>query len=180
MLDFFKHQKQALDEVKGYNGKYLITTNGEVYSCNTHKWLKLSVHNGKLPYYYVTLSMNGKTKKHLIHRLVAETFIDNPDNLPQVNHKDGDPKNNNINNLEWVSNAENTQHAYKNKLRKEKVIWVFDGLETVPLMALCKKLNLNYKKTWYRLKILKWNINDALNFKGGGQYVVCETVRTSE
>lgn len=53
-----------------------------------------------------------------IHRLVAQTFISNPDNLPQVNHKDGNKKNNNINNLEWCTNLYNQKHAWENSLHK--------------------------------------------------------------
>lgn len=51
-----------------------------------------------------------------IHRLVAQTFIPNPDNLPQINHKDGNKLNNSIDNLEWCTNLYNQQHAWKNKL----------------------------------------------------------------
>ena len=53
-----------------------------------------------------------------IHRLVAQTFIPNPNNLPQVNHKDGNKLNNNINNLEWCTNLYNQRHAWKNGLHK--------------------------------------------------------------
>lgn len=74
--------------------------------------LKQTKHNGKQPYFYVTLSKEHKTKKILVHRLVAEAFIDNPECKPQVNHKDGNVHNNKVSNLEWVTNAENTQHAY--------------------------------------------------------------------
>ena len=55
-----------------------------------------------------------------MHRLVAQTFVSNPNNLPQVNYKDGNKLNNNINNLEWVTNAQNTQHGYNNNLYHSK------------------------------------------------------------
>lgn len=60
----------------------------------------------------------GIDKGLFIHRLIAETFIPNPDKLPQVNHKDGNKKNNNINNLEWCTNLYNQQHAWANCLHK--------------------------------------------------------------
>ena len=59
----------------------------------------------------MALCKNGKVKNRMIHRLVAEHFIDNPDNKPQVNHKDGNRKNPNMNNLEWMTCSENHSHA---------------------------------------------------------------------
>lgn len=64
-------------------------------------------------YLKIGLSKNGKNYKKRVHRLVAEAFIPNPHNLPQVNHKDGNPKNNSITNLEWCTNQENKSHAMK-------------------------------------------------------------------
>jgi hypothetical protein len=65
------------------------------------------VHNG---YLQVKFSIDGNKFQPLVHRLIAETFIPNPNKLPQVNHKDGNPKNNFIENLEWCTAAENSQH----------------------------------------------------------------------
>lgn len=56
-----------------------------------------------MPYKQVVLYKNKKHKTVAVHRLVAEAFIPNPDNLPQVNHKDENPSNNNVNNLEWCT-----------------------------------------------------------------------------
>ena len=63
----------------------------------------------------VVLSKDGSKKGFLVHRLVAEAFIPNPDNLPEVNHKDRDRSNNKVANLEWISSEDNKAHAHINK-----------------------------------------------------------------
>lgn len=67
-------------------------------------------------YYQVVWRENGKRKYVRVHRLIAETLLPNPNNLPQVDHKDGNKLNNALSNLEWVSNAENTQRGYNSGL----------------------------------------------------------------
>ncbi len=71
-------------------------------------------------YLGVILSKQSKTTNHLIHRLVAEAFIPNPNNLPEVNHKDGNKLNNTVSNLEWCSSSDNLYHAYKLGLKHKK------------------------------------------------------------
>lgn len=66
--------------------------------------------NGK--YLAVSATIGGKQKHYYVHRLLGEAFIPNPDDKPHINHKDGNGRNNNIENLEWVTPSENTQHAY--------------------------------------------------------------------
>lgn len=77
-------------------------------------------------YLKVGLSVDGIHKYYLVHRLVAQAFIPNPNNLPQVNHIDGNKLNNHVDNLEWVSSYENQQHAVKNGLRPLKKINQYD------------------------------------------------------
>ena len=69
-------------------------------------------------YLIIQLYKQGKRKTKAIHRLVANAFIDDPLNKPQVNHKDGNKQNNNISNLEWCTQSENNFHAYKMGLKK--------------------------------------------------------------
>lgn len=72
---------------------------------------------GKNGYVRVELWSKGKGQKYLIHRLLAQSFIPNPEGKPQVNHIDGNPQNNNLTNLEWVTQSENQLHAYRTGLQ---------------------------------------------------------------
>lgn len=96
-------------KIKNYEN-YLIYDNGDILNLNTKKILNGSI--GENGYKYYRLSKDGKKKMFYAHRLIAETFIDNPKNLPIVNHIDGNKLNNNINNLEWVSCSDNTKHFH--------------------------------------------------------------------
>ena len=87
------------------NSNYYITEFGNVYNSKTHKVLNWC-DNGT-GYMYVTLLINGKRKNYTIHRLVAEAFVSNPNNLPTVNHIDGNKTNNNVENLRWLTHKEN-------------------------------------------------------------------------
>lgn len=91
---------------------YMIDENGNILNLNTNKYLKGSI--GENGYKYYRLSKNNQKKMFYAHRLVAETFINNPNNLPIVNHIDGNKLNNNIENLEWVSYSDNTKHWHNN------------------------------------------------------------------
>lgn len=89
-----------------------------------YKPLILKASLGKRGYYEIKLSVNYTSKVKKIHRLIAEYFIDNPENKPQVNHIDGNKLNNDILNLEWVNNRENSCHKVKNSNCTSKFIGV--------------------------------------------------------
>lgn len=116
----------SFGRVKRLDRKYVSSRSGRLVS-QSERILKPVGSD----YLHVTLSKNGTHKDKAIHRLVAEAFIPNPNNLPQVNHKDCNKHNNKVENLEWVSAKENTYHAYQNKLNPiDKIDLVAANVET--------------------------------------------------
>ena len=100
-------------DIKGYEGYYAITSCGKVWSYRRKQFLKpRSVGSG---YLSVMLCVNGSKKEAYVHRLVAEAYIPNPDNLPQVNHLDENKTKNNVNNLEWCSAKYNANYGTRNE-----------------------------------------------------------------
>ena len=101
--------------MKRFRGtKYVVFRDGTVMNYNTKKVLTQSDLGNR--YNRVNLSINGKQVRMYVHRLVAEVYLDNPENKKQVNHIDGNRYNNNVDNLEWCTRKENMEHAKKNGL----------------------------------------------------------------
>ena len=95
-------------DIKGFED-YQITDDGRVWSKKNKRYLKLQKTTPG--YCKVSLSKNGNVYQKQVHRLVAETFISNPDNLPQVNHRDEDKTNNRVENLEYCSKEYNMNYG---------------------------------------------------------------------
>jgi hypothetical protein len=114
-------------DINGYEGLYAVTVTGEVYAYP--KWRRkegrymkqriLANNTDRFrPHVQKTVCLYKEGKRHgkLVHRLVAEAFIPNPDAKPDINHIDGDSLNNNVENLEWATKSENMRHAQKTGL----------------------------------------------------------------
>lgn len=100
--------------VSGYENLYEVSNKGRVRGILRGTMLKPFV--SKFGYEIVSLSKDGKAKKFQVHRLVATEFVSNPDELPVVDHIDGDKRNNSSDNLEWCTAQENTRRAFDNGL----------------------------------------------------------------
>lgn len=105
-------QDIELKDIPGYEGLYAISKNGEVYSYKTNKFFKPS--KTKDGYLKVALRNNNKAYYYRVHKLVAMTYLDNPENLKETNHKDFNRQNNCLDNLEWVSHDDNILHSKVN------------------------------------------------------------------
>lgn len=141
-------------KIKDYEN-YSVSNFGNVKNDITNKKIYLNDKGGN--YLTVNLSKNGKIKRFYVHRLVAQSFIENKDNKLEVNHKDGNKHNNYYTNLEWVTRSENMVHALKNNLiDTSKISKAHTG-----------KIKYNYKVYSYNLKTkeikIHNNIHDLFN-----------------
>ena len=102
-----------MKDIKGYEGIYGITSCGRVWSYRRKRSLEPGTN--RYGYLYVNLHKDGKAKSYVIHRLVAEAYIPNSENLPQVNHKDENKANNCLQNLEWCDCKYNNNYGTRNE-----------------------------------------------------------------
>jgi len=149
---------------------YKITVDGKIYSTKRTKVPKLlKTPRDRYGYFKITLLQNGIRYYKTVHRLVAETYLENPNNLPQVNHIDGNKLNNNVDNLEWCTNLYNMRHAHSNglidynkisgincyisNLTQENVIQIRVMVkQEIPYKIIAKKFNIS-KSTISRIKL---------------------------
>lgn len=141
-------------DIKGYDGLYQVSNLGRVKSLKRKVWngkkyytipekpLKLGF-NGR--YYHVRLSKAGAVKIYVVHKLVAEAFIPNPNNHPVINHKDENKTNNNVDNLEWCSIKYNCNYGNRNNTLRKK-IYQYD-------------LQGNFIKEWCGMRVASRELN---------------------
>lgn len=181
-------------DIKGYEGYYKVSNLGRVksverlisynhsisgYITRTFPEKILYPRAAKNGYMKVTLSTQDKgAKKFTIHRLVAEAFIENPEDKPTVNHKDGNKENNKVDNLEWSTISENIKHAYNSNLMKSydkgrdsirKKIDMFDLQGNLiktfdSIKEACEELSLTRNRLKQRL--------EGRNYKENENYIV--------
>lgn len=167
--------------VKGFEGWYEVSNTGSV------RGLDRVLNNGKSDYIYpgkvlktkiassgyvhISLSKNMKEKWFGVHRLVALSFINNPNNLPIVNHINGIKNDNRVENLEWVTHSENTKHAVKiglkkgvmgekshyAKLRESDIIEIRSLYGTITQREIAKKFDVTYQQINKIVKRQNWN-----------------------
>ena len=106
-------------DIKGYEGRYAITSCGRVWSYLRQRFLR----PGNIYHGYLSVGLyneSGKRKMHLIHRLVAEAYIPNPNGYDTVDHIDFNNQNNNVNNLRWISRADNIKRQPKRQVQANR------------------------------------------------------------
>ena len=131
-------------DIKEYEGLYQVSNLGNIKSLRRNKLIKYSKDNKG--YLRTSLAKNGINRTVKVHRIVAQAFINNDENKPQVNHKNGNKTDNNVENLEWVSNQENQNHSWNTGLRKKgKEHWSYGKIPPQLAKVIgCGKNNPNY------------------------------------
>lgn len=143
-MEFFKKYFSEVEDcyVREFGKGFLIAENGKIirikyWNKDVYEYVTQTKHNG-----YLVVGILGK--QYRVHRLIAQAFIPNPENKPQVNHKDGNKLNNNIENLEWCTAKENIRHSWENGLSYKR--FGKENDKTKPIIQY--DLNGNIIKIW--------------------------------
>lgn len=124
-------EREIWKDVEGYEGLYQVSNFGRLKRLNYKNSGKdkiLKAKNHPQGYLFNPLWKNGKRKNYFIHRLVAMAFLDNPNDYPEVNHKDENQANNKVENLEWCTSSYNTK--YSRKKHPERYLTSYKGKRT--------------------------------------------------
>jgi len=155
---YFVMEKQVY--INGCKTDYSVTYEGVIYSKKYGKKYPISYNTINGGYNVAYLYIESKRYDLLVHRIVGNAFVENPENKPQINHIDGDKQNNCANNLQWVTQSENIKHAYDTKLmhRTHENIWNSllneDQVKEIRIMLL--------NKTKQRLIAKKFNVGETI------------------
>lgn len=154
-------------DIPGYEGIYQVSTKGRVRSFWKKEPHILKQTLTTTGYKKVELYKDKKRKTYKVHRLVALAFILNSENKPNINHKDGNPLNNTVENLEWCTQKENVEHAIKTGLKKVYKFEIKELKELYKIYGL-KKIAKMYNTSFVPIKKTLKNNNIPIK-KGGAQ-----------
>lgn len=169
------HEKTDWVAIPGTNNMYFANRLGEIKSIlfiggkTRVRILKPVLKEGR----YLTINLGSKNRNHYVHRIIAKTFLPNPLNLPAVNHKDFNRENNSVSNLEWVTNSQNSKHAYENgrtglpkivsgekngnsKLKSKDIKKIRELEGVIPTREIAKKFNITFSYVRNVQKRRKW------------------------
>lgn len=161
---------ENMKPIPGYEEFYLASRDGKIYSKRYNKFLKPAVTKDG----YKQVSLVGNNKKqytYKVHRLIAMTFLDNPDNLPEVNHKDFNRLNNFVSNLEWCSHYDNVKHSrecgnYDCIYKQTRKAYVFTNVFSGKSFTI-----LGFKQLLKQLHITPANSGIIYKYANTGDYV---------
>ena len=150
-------------DIRGYEGHYQVSNFGRVKSLKYGREIILKPGKNGGGYSCVALSKNGHLQTYVVHRLVAQAFLPNPDNLPQVDHLNEIKTDNRVENLQWVTGSENTKRTYQHgrkpvraKVTFEQVSYIRNNPDNLSKQQLAEKFNVSaftirqiqLKQTW--------------------------------
>lgn len=131
-----------MEEFRDLDSYYSVSNTGKVKSKRSGKLMSVHTDSRGRGYKYVTLSYDGTKRSFQVHRLVALLFVPNPNNYPCVNHKDENPSNNNVSNLEWYSYSYNL--SYGTKIHREHITKKLKNSKNAPKAVIQMDLEGNY------------------------------------